>query len=169
MTEIKVKCKECNEVFTISIEEQVWLKDKGLALFKRCKGCRAKRRAAREDSGKKSYGGLRSKVSSVTSEVCEAAPTGTPTIDQAIIAAQIIKSYCQEVSTCDRGHICPLGHMINCYETEPCGFGPDSWDVPNPEEIGLCDEAIGPYAAATIEEAIELLEREDYNVKKRTN
>lgn len=149
MTEITVKCKECDEVFTISIEEQVWLKDRGLALFKRCKGCRAERRAAREYSGKKSHGGLRSKVSSVTSAVCKAAPTGTPTIDQAIIAAHIIKSYCQEVPTCDKDYSCPLGHMINCYKIETWGFGPDNWDVPNPEEIGLCDddEAIEPWAA----------------------
>lgn len=158
MTEITVKCKECGEVFTISIEEQAWLKDRGLAPFKRCKGCRARRRAARENSWaarenswKKSYGGLhgdlRNKVN--CKECGESVTTGTPTIDQAIIAAHIIKSYCQAVPTCDRDHICPLGHMINCYETETCGFGPDSWDVPNPEEIGLCDDdkAIEPWAA----------------------
>lgn len=59
MTEIKVKCKECNTEFTITVEEQEWLKSKGLEPFKRCKECRAKRRALKEADGKTKYGGSR--------------------------------------------------------------------------------------------------------------
>lgn len=82
------------------------------------------------------------------STVCEAAITGAPTLDQAIIAAHVVRTYCQEVGYCDKEHICPLGHMINCYESDG---GPAIWDVPNPEDIGLCsnpeDISIGTIAA----------------------
>lgn len=144
-----------------------------------CRYCGATASEIFETTATADTSNLGNKASTVTSAVCEAAPTGTPTIDQAIIAAHIIKSYCQEVPKCSRGDICPLGHMINCYETESCGFGPDSWDVPDPEEIGLCGDddpeimaatfVESPPDVASIEEAIELLERGDYNVKKRTN
>jgi len=47
---ITQNCKECNRPFSISKEEATWLKDKGLALFKRCSECRKKRRE--EKNGK---------------------------------------------------------------------------------------------------------------------
>lgn len=38
------KCKECYQQFTASASEIRWLKEKGLAEFKRCPECRAARK-----------------------------------------------------------------------------------------------------------------------------
>lgn len=39
-----VKCKECGEDFTITIDDQQWYASKGFHEPKRCKSCRALRR-----------------------------------------------------------------------------------------------------------------------------
>lgn len=44
------KCKDCEELFTISIEEAHWLGTRGLGLFVRCKKCRDKRKDEQNDS-----------------------------------------------------------------------------------------------------------------------
>ena len=47
---IDVICKECNKPFSISEEEQAWIKERGLALYKRCADCRKKRKTGRQDA-----------------------------------------------------------------------------------------------------------------------
>lgn len=42
---MNVICKDCNKPFSISEEEQNWLKERNLQPFKRCKECRKKRKA----------------------------------------------------------------------------------------------------------------------------
>ena len=39
-----VICRDCGAQFTISENEQRWLRDKGLEPFSRCKDCRQRRR-----------------------------------------------------------------------------------------------------------------------------
>ena len=43
---INVKCVDCGQEFSISPEEQKWLADRKLQLFKRCSACRKKRKAS---------------------------------------------------------------------------------------------------------------------------
>jgi len=45
---IKRVCVDCGEAFEISRDEAAWLEGRGLALFRRCSGCRTKRRLERE-------------------------------------------------------------------------------------------------------------------------
>lgn len=41
---IKQRCKECGEFFNIDEKEQIWYKEKGFSLPRRCKSCRYLRR-----------------------------------------------------------------------------------------------------------------------------
>ena len=41
---IKQKCKECGEFFNIDEKEQMWYKEKGFSLPRRCYSCRSLRR-----------------------------------------------------------------------------------------------------------------------------
>ena len=41
---IKQRCKECGEFFNIDEKEQLWYKEKGFHLPRRCKSCRHLRR-----------------------------------------------------------------------------------------------------------------------------
>lgn len=54
MERINAVCKECGKPFSISVEEQNWLKERGFELFKRCKDCRKKRRMQKENQNTKS-------------------------------------------------------------------------------------------------------------------
>lgn len=40
-----IKCKECGDNFTLTVEDQNWYQNKGFTEPKRCKSCRALRRA----------------------------------------------------------------------------------------------------------------------------
>ena len=40
MADIKIKCKDCGEMFTFTEGEQKFYKEKGLIKPKRCKNCR---------------------------------------------------------------------------------------------------------------------------------
>lgn len=42
--EIKQRCKECGEFFNIDEKEQLWYKEKGFSLPRRCYSCRSLRR-----------------------------------------------------------------------------------------------------------------------------
>lgn len=50
---MEVTCKDCGKVFTISQGELEWLNKKGFEPFKRCKECRAKRKAEQNDTFQK--------------------------------------------------------------------------------------------------------------------
>lgn len=41
---IKQRCKECGEFFNIDEKEQIWYKEKGFSLPRRCYSCRSLRR-----------------------------------------------------------------------------------------------------------------------------
>lgn len=41
---IKQRCKECGEFFNINEKEQLWYKEKGFSLPRRCYSCRSLRR-----------------------------------------------------------------------------------------------------------------------------
>jgi len=41
---IKQRCKECGEFFNIDEKEQLWYKEKGFSLPRRCYSCRSLRR-----------------------------------------------------------------------------------------------------------------------------
>lgn len=51
MQSSEVVCVECKEVFSVSADEQEWLMERGLAMFKRCKSCRLKRRQNKKSQG----------------------------------------------------------------------------------------------------------------------
>lgn len=40
----KIKCRDCGNTFTLTVDEQNWFREKGLELPKRCKSCRQKRK-----------------------------------------------------------------------------------------------------------------------------
>lgn len=40
-----LKCKECGDNFTLTVDDQKWYEEKGFKEPKRCKSCRALRRA----------------------------------------------------------------------------------------------------------------------------
>lgn len=40
-----IKCKECGDNFTLTVDDQNWYQNKGFTEPKRCKSCRALRRA----------------------------------------------------------------------------------------------------------------------------
>lgn len=53
MQDKELVCKECGEKFTLTVDDQEWYKSKGFQEPKRCKSCRALRRAkviGREDT-----------------------------------------------------------------------------------------------------------------------
>lgn len=45
----KIKCRDCGTVFEMSEKEQQWFEDKNFDLPTRCKPCRAKRRAMKNN------------------------------------------------------------------------------------------------------------------------
>lgn len=45
MEDKEIKCKECGETFVLTVDDQKWYKNKGFTEPKRCKSCRALRRA----------------------------------------------------------------------------------------------------------------------------
>lgn len=47
MEEIVAKCKDCNENFTITVDDQLFYQNLGYQLPVRCKPCRHKRRVMR--------------------------------------------------------------------------------------------------------------------------
>ena len=49
---IQRECVDCRKPFSISPNEAAWLKERKLELFKRCKACRTKRKAANQDSSR---------------------------------------------------------------------------------------------------------------------
>lgn len=45
MEDKTLKCKECGDNFVLTVNDQKWYQDKGFTFPKRCKSCRALRRA----------------------------------------------------------------------------------------------------------------------------
>lgn len=45
MEDKKIVCKECGDTFVLTADDQKWYKEKNFAEPKRCKSCRALRRA----------------------------------------------------------------------------------------------------------------------------
>lgn len=48
MSNVVIKCMDCNKPFTLTSSHAKWFLDKGLELPKRCKECRTRRRNERE-------------------------------------------------------------------------------------------------------------------------
>ena len=44
MQDVIIKCRDCGNEFTVTASEQKWFELKQLALPKRCKHCRSKRK-----------------------------------------------------------------------------------------------------------------------------
>ena len=47
--EMKIKCKDCGEIFTFTENEQRFYEERGFLPPKRCKNCRDARKASREE------------------------------------------------------------------------------------------------------------------------
>lgn len=50
MSNVVIKCVDCNKPFTITSGHAKWFLDKGLELPKRCKECRTRRRNEKEEN-----------------------------------------------------------------------------------------------------------------------
>lgn len=50
MSNVVIKCVDCNKSFTLTSSHAKWFLDRGLELPKRCKECRTRRRNEREEN-----------------------------------------------------------------------------------------------------------------------